>query len=201
VSLGKRSSLAAVAAAVGDALRHHGVRAVLTGGACASLYSGGAYHSADLDFVVIGSATVTQIDSALGGLGFRRKDNRYVHPRARFFVEFPRGPLAVGAEYRIRPVERRIRGGRVLMLSATDSCRDRLAAFYHWSDRQSLSVAVWIAMRNRVNHATLRRWSAAEGAAVAFAEFERELARASARDRDRTRRRRRLRPATPRRRA
>lgn len=183
MSLSKRSSLVAVAVAVGNSLRRLGVRAVLTGGACASFHSKGAYHSGDLDFVVVGRATATQIDAAMAAVGFARKDNRYVHPRARFFVEFPRGPLAVGAEYRIRPVERRVRGGRVLMLSATDSCRDRLAAFYHWSDRQSLSVAVWIAVRSRVNLGTLRRWSAAEGAAGGFAEFEGELARVRARDR------------------
>jgi hypothetical protein len=63
------------------------------------------------------------------------------------------------------------------MLSATDSCRDRLAAFYHWGDRQSLTVAAWIAGRNRVGMAALRRWSAAEGAADRFQEFVAEKKR------------------------
>jgi hypothetical protein len=63
------------------------------------------------------------------------------------------------------------------MLSATDSCRDRLAAFYHWGDRQSLTVAAWIAVRNRVNVGALRRWSAAEGAADRFVEFDAETKR------------------------
>jgi hypothetical protein len=61
------------------------------------------------------------------------------------------------------------------MLSATDSCRDRLAAFYHWGDRQSLTVAAWIAARNRVNLPTLRRWSAAEGMVERFRDFLAEI--------------------------
>jgi hypothetical protein len=173
VRLSERSSLGAVAAAVAGALRTHRIRAVLTGGACAALYSGGAYHSRDLDFIVVESATRNEMDTAMASIGFARRGDRYVHPRARFYVEFPRGPLAIGGEYRIRPVTRSTSHGRVLMLSATDSCRDRLAAFYHWGDRQSLTVAAWIAARNRVNLATLQRWSTAEG----FAQFVAETSR------------------------
>jgi len=177
VRLSERSSLGAVAAAVAGALRTHRIRAVLTGGACAALYSEGAYHSRDLDFIVVESATRKEMDTAMESIGFTRRRDRYVHPRARFYVEFPRGPLAIGGEYRIRPVTRSTSHGRMLMLSATDSCRDRLAAFYHWGDRQSLTVAAWIAARNRVNLATLQRWSTAEGAAEGFEQFVTETRR------------------------
>jgi len=166
-----------VAAAVAAGLRDHGIQAVLTGGACASLYSDGAYHSRDLDFVIIGGTTQALMDAAMAVSGFARRGDRYVHPRARFYVEFPRGPLAIGGEHRIRPVMRATAHGRIRMLSATDSCRDRLAAFYHWGDRQSLTVAAWIAGRNRVEMAALQRWSAAEGAADRFREFVAEKKR------------------------
>jgi hypothetical protein len=171
VRLSERSSLGAVAAAVAGALRTHRIRAVLTGGACAALYSEGAYHSRDLDFIVVEDTTRTEMDNAMESIGFTRRRDRYVHPRARFYVEFPRGPLAIGGEYRIRPVTRSTPHGRVLMLSATDSCRDRLAAFFHWGDLQSLTVAAWIAARNRVNLARLQRWSTAEGARDGFEQF------------------------------
>ena len=171
------SSFGAVAAAVAGALRTHRIRAVLTGGACAALYSEGANHSRDLDFIVVEGATRNEMDTAMVSIGFARRGDRYVHPRARFYVEFPRGPLAIGGEYRIRPVTRSTSHGRVLMLSATDSCRDRLAAFYHWGDRQSLTVAAWIAARNRVNLATLQRWSTAEGLAEGFEQFVAETSR------------------------
>lgn len=175
--LSERSSLGAVAAAVAGALRKYGIPAVLTGGACAALYSEGAYSSRDLDFIVVGPATRAGMDTAMASVGFRRRRDRYVHPRARFYVEFPRGPLAIGGEYRIRPVSRLTAHGRILMLSPTDSCRDRLAAFYHWGDRQSLTVAAWIAARNRVKLTTLKHWSAAEGAAERFEEFVEEIAK------------------------
>jgi len=175
--LSERSSLGAVAAAVARALRSHGIRAVLTGGACATLYSNGAYQSEDLDFIVIGPATRVQMDAAMSAIGFTQRQDQYVHKRSRFYVEFPRGPLAIGGDYRIRPVQRRAGKGRILMLSSTDSCRDRLAAFYHWNDRQSLTVAAEIAVRNRINLRALRRWSAAEGAEMAFREFLSELKR------------------------
>lgn len=180
MSLTRRSSVTEVAFVVGDALRRHRIRAVLTGGACASLHSGGAYASFDVDLVLAGPATQAGLDRAMATVGFVRRGDRYTHPRARFYVEFPRGPLAIGSDFRIRPVERRGPHGRILVLSATDSCRDRLAAFFHWNDRQSLKVAVSIALRNRVKLGAIRRWSIAEGAADRFAEFEAELKRARA---------------------
>lgn len=184
MSITARSSLSSVAVQVGDALRRHGIRAVLTGGACASLHSGGAYYSVDMDFILLGHVTQAALDAAMGSVGFRRKGDRYLHPGARFYVEFPRGPLAIGGDYRLRPVEHRLGRSRALVLSPTDSCRDRLAAFYHWNDRQSLAVSVSIALRNRVNLAAIRRWSSAEGAAHGFDEFLAEL-RAARRRRSR----------------
>ena len=116
---------------MGATLHRHGINAVLTGGACAALYTRGAYQSVDMDFVLAGSTTQAHLDAALASIGFVRAGDRYVHDHLRFYVEFPRGPLAIGADYRVHTVERRTRYGRLLMLSATDSCRDRLAAFYH----------------------------------------------------------------------
>jgi len=59
----------------------------------------------------------------------------------------------------------------VKALSATDSYRDRLAAFDHWRDRQSLATAVQIARRRKVNLTAVRAWSSREGAAADFSEF------------------------------
>lgn len=171
------SPLETVACAVGEALAAHGIRAVLTGGACAGIYSGGTYSSQDVDFVLEGRVTPSELDAAMATLGYSRAGNRYVHPESPFWVEFPRGPLAVGGDLDVRPVPL-IRAGReVLALSPTDSCRDRLAAFFHWSDRQSLAVAVEIALRSDVDLARIGRWSASEGHAARFEEFERELER------------------------
>ncbi len=175
-----RSSLADVAVSVGDALRRAGIRAVLTGGACAHLYSGGAYLSRDADFVLVAPCTREDLDRTLATVGFMRARDRYVHPVAPFFVEFPRGPLGIGEDVRIRPVWKTRRSARTLALSATDACRDRLAAFYHWNDRQSLAAAVAIARRNRIAFAKVRDWSRREGRLDGYVAFLAELRRARA---------------------
>jgi hypothetical protein len=177
LKIDSRSSLADVAVAVGDALRRAGIRAVLTGGACASLYSGGAYESMDADFILSGSPPLKDLNDALNELGFRRRGDRYVHPRVPFFVEFPRGPLGIGQDVRIRAVWCSRRGAKTLALSATDSCRDRLAAYYHWRDLQSLAAAVAIASRNRVALRKIREWSRREGHSEGYRAFLAEVER------------------------
>ena len=97
---------------------------------------------------------------------------RYEHPEARFFVEFPAGPLGIGADIEIQPVDYAVGKVRIKLLSPTDACRDRLAAFYHWKDRQSLETAVKIARYHKVEFETIREWSSREGASAAFTEFE-----------------------------
>ena len=133
--LSKRSGLADVARCVATALRSAGIRAVLTGGACASLYTRGGYQSSDLDFVIQNAVSETQLDKAMNSIGFERVGNQYEHPEAPFFIEFPAGPLEIGGDLRIQPVEYKIKRTVVPALSAADSCRDRLVAFYHWDDR------------------------------------------------------------------
>jgi len=148
---------------------------VLTGGACASLYAGGVYQSYDVDFVLRGDVRLALLDSAMGEAGFQRNGGVYIHPVVPITVEFPAGPLAIGRDAGIRPIRRRMGGQTVLSLSATDSCRDRLAAYYFWGDRQSLETAVEIALRHRVDHAEVRRWSVEEGAQAGYAAFLRRL--------------------------
>lgn len=171
MKLTARSALADVAVAVGDELRRSGIRAVLTGGACANLYSDGAYASLDADFVLLAPCTTDELDRAMAKLGFARRKDRYVHPDLEFFVEFPRGPLGIGEDVQIRPVLQSRGTRKTLALSATDACRDRLAAFYHWNDRQSLAAAVSIAVANRVSLRKIREWSRMEGQQSLCREF------------------------------
>lgn len=186
MKLSSRSSLADVAVAVGDVLRRSRIRAVLTGGACANLYTGGEYTSLDADFVLIGPCTTSQLDEAMATLGFARKRDRYVHPGLPFFVEFPRGPLGIGEDIRVRPVWRRGRTGRTLALSATDACRDRLAAFYHWNDHQSLEAAIAIALRHKVGMTRIQEWSRREGHVEGYRAFRAGVERSRAARRNRS---------------
>jgi hypothetical protein len=171
VRLSGRSSLGAVASCVAAAMARAGIKAVLTGGACASLYSRGAYQSSDLDFVLQSAVSRRSLDGVMQSIGFHREGGHYRHPTAPFFVEFPAGPLGIGSDLSIEPVTYRVGRVSVLALSPTDSCRDRLAAFYHWNDLQSLMTAVAIAKRRRVDMTAIREWSDGEGATVAFERF------------------------------
>ena len=183
MNLTRRSTLVQVVAAVAVALRDAGFTAVLTGGACASLYSDSAYTSYDLDFIIRAGGHQRVLDAALAAIGFRRDGDHYVHPDSRFFVEFPRGPLAISDDIDIRPVNLKVGRTTTLALSATDACRDRLAAFYYWSDRQSLKAAIEIARRHPVRMAAIRRWSERENQLERFEEFRTALAALRSRNR------------------
>ena len=170
-----QSSLIDVAFEVGGALRRHGISAVLTGGACVALHTDGTYASRDLDFVLQRLTSVTQLDTALGELGFRRDGNQYRHPDIPWYVEFPPGPLAIGGDCSLHPT-RLTRGDlSVVALSPTESCMDRLAAFYHWRDRQSLALAVRVARHRVVDFRRISAWSKAEGQSQSHREFLAEI--------------------------
>src|SRR5213594_4024572 len=109
VKLSKRSTMADVARCVATALRSAEIRAVLTGGACASLYTRGGYKSSDLDFIIQNAVSVKRLDAAMASIGFTRVGNQYEHANAPFFVEFPAGPLGIGGDLHIRPVKYRIK--------------------------------------------------------------------------------------------
>ena len=183
-----RSSTRDVATTVAAALEGKGLRTVLSGDGCASIYTAGMYQSVDLDFIIQGPGTQRQLDEAMASVEFIRRETQYFHPHARYYVEFPPGPLGIGADYRIEPVELRSRGRRLLMLSATDSCRDRLAGFYHWNDRQGLDVAVRIAARQDVDMKKIKSWSQQERAVPRFEVFLEELERFRRRPRRKMRR-------------
>jgi hypothetical protein len=177
MSISPDASLRDVVAAVASVLKKHHITATLTGGACASLHSRGEYQSYDLDFILHSRVTQLQLDQAMVELGFERVGAQYQHPDTPFFVEFPRGPLAIGDDDMVEPVEVRVGQARVWALSATDSCRDRLAAFYFWNDEQSLRAAAAIARRDKVDMDAILRWSHREGHKHGYQRFLQELAR------------------------
>ena len=150
--------------AVARVLREAGIRAVLTGGANAALYSGGTFQSFDLDFVLPAGGTRAALDEAMSRVGYQRRRDTYLNPKQDYQVEFPPGPLAIGADTRIRPFRLRLPGGTVLALSPTDSCLDRLAAWIHWHDKSSRDVALQISLQNRVSLIRIRTWCRLEGA-------------------------------------
>lgn len=161
-------SLGELAAFIAEHLRSKGIETVLVGGACISIYSANAYSSFDLDFIITGSSTRQRVRAALAEIDFHEEHRYFVNAQTPFFVEFPSGPLAVGEEPPSEIRSLRFATGTLRLLSPTDSVKDRLAAFYHWQDRQSLEQAVLIAGEHPIDIAEVRRWSGHEGFAEVF---------------------------------
>ena len=158
-----------------QALAEAGIVVTLTGGTCVTIWSQGRYVSGDLDFVEEGPVPRRQVRAVMKRLGFREKDRYFTHPDTTLFVEFPAGPLMVGDERVAAPAERDTPAGRLRLLSPTDCVKDRLAAFFHWNDRQSLEQAVMVARAQPIDLADVQRWSRAEGMEERFRAFERQL--------------------------
>jgi len=170
----RNASLRRLALLVGDRLRRRGVEAVLTGGACVSIYTRNRYQSYDLDFVLLAAQDKKAAGEALRELGYRPDGRHFRHSDTPFLVEFLAPPLSIGAA----PVRKiaEIRAGRrtLRLLSPTDCVKDRLAAFYFWNDRQSLEQAVLVALRHRIDMKDVKAWSESEGMAERFAVFLRQ---------------------------
>lgn len=165
-----------LAALVSTTLEAAGIAAVLSGGAVVSIYTNNEYESNDLDF--ISPASTNRIAEAMASLGFQREGRMFSHPRTPLFVEFPAGPLAIGDEL-IRPSEvgeKRTAAGTIMLLTPTQCVMDRLAAYFHWNDLQSLDQAVMVASSQKISFAKLDAWAKREGATDKLAKFKQQLA-------------------------
>ena len=177
----KTMSQAELAAFVQTHLRGHGVRVVLSGGAAVSIYSDGKYVSLDLDLVNVYSARRRVLSAAMSEIGFREQGRHFKHPDSEFLVEFPPGPLAIGSEP-IRGIQDiALATGTLTVITPTECVKDRLAAYFHWGDRQCLVQAIMVAEQHEIDLAEIRRWSQAEGFLEAF---ERIRARLAGQDQD-----------------
>ena len=165
-----------LAALVSTTLEAAGISAVLSGGAVVSIYTNNEYESSDLDFVSTESSK--KIAKAIAPLGFERKGRMFTHPRTPLFVEFPAGPLAIGNEL-IREAEvgeKRTAAGTIRLLTPTQCVMDRLAAYFHWNDLQSLDQAVMVASCQKISLAKIDAWAKREGASEKFRKFKQALA-------------------------
>ena len=176
MKLDAASTLVDVAFAVCTALERAGTTAVLTGGSAATYFAPDAYQSADIDFVVTFRAA-GDADRALLDLGFARRGDYYEHASALFPLEFPPGPLMVGDDL-ITEWNTEARQEDLLhVLTPSDSCRDRLAAFLYWNDFSGLeqALAVCRAQPDKVDLALVRTWCERERALDKYRLFEQRL--------------------------
>jgi len=156
-------------------LRKQGIEVILAGGAAVAIYSNNMYVSKDLDLINIYGVNRRKIRDAMTEIGFYEEGRYFKHPVSPFFVEFPPGPLAIGAEPVKQVVEKKFSTGILKIISPTDCVKDRLAAYYHWSDQQALLQATLVAQQHKINIDEIRRWSLAEGKLVEFESIKDKL--------------------------
>ena len=164
-----------MAAYVQSLLEKEGIRVVLSGGAATAYYSANKYVSYDVDLVNVFSVPRQRILNGLTAHGFIEEGRYLRHPDSPNFIEFPQGPLTVGLEP-VKSVEQtQLETGVLNIISATDSVKDRLAAFYHWGDEQCLFQALLICRACTVDMQEVRRWSDKEGKLREYERFAGEI--------------------------
>lgn len=171
----KKMTLGELAAFVCTHLKKHSINCVLSGGACVSIYTTNQYQSYDLDFIENMSTGRKKLRDVLSKIGFSEENRYFKHPETNYFVEFPPGPLSVGDEPITKTREIKFCTGKLRLLSPTDCIKDRLAAYYHWDDRQSLQQAFLVAKYNIVNLKEICRWSKIEGKKTEFEKIREQF--------------------------
>jgi hypothetical protein len=159
-------------------LEGEGIRSVLVGGAVVAIYTSGLYRSGDLDMVPDDWGR-SRLSESLAKIGFIATKSRYYkHPEcSHLFLEFPRGPVEIGEQYPVVPDEITVEGRKLLILSPTDSVKDRLAGYIHWKTRSYFDQALLICRQQkmRVNLHEIKDWCSKEGGTEAFEELEDKL--------------------------
>jgi len=160
---------------ISDYLCKRGIDTVLSGGACVSIYTSNKYISYDLDFVLLSFYDLKKVEKILTDIGFYEENRYFRHKETEYFLDFVSPPLSVGSEP-VKEISEIIKGDRTLkLLSVTDCVKDRLAAYYHWGDRQALEQAILVCRDNKVDFKEVERWSKNEGMTDKFKIFRKDL--------------------------
>ena len=170
-----RMTQAEFGAFIQSQLGKKGIEVILAGGAAVAIYSNNKYVSNDLDLINIYGVNRRKLREVMMEMECYEEGKYFKHPDSQFFVEFPPGPLAIGKEPVSEIVENKFSTGTLKVISPTDCVTDRLAAYYHWGDQQSLLQAVLVAQEHRLNVDEIRRWSLVEGKLEEFEKIEGRL--------------------------
>lgn len=167
----KKIDIKKLALIVSSELKKNNINAVLVGGACVSIYAYNEYVSMDLDYVT--HTPIKELVPVLNRLGFYQKSSRHFeHSECPFSIEFPSPPVAIGHEC---PIKKLKKIKSLILLTPTDCVKDRLAAFYHWNDMQSLDQAVMVAKAQKISLKSIKEWSATENALEKYDKFKTKL--------------------------
>ena len=168
-------SMEELAAYICSKLGEKGIETVLSGGSCVQIYSRGKYTSEDIDLIDRFNGGHTLIKKVMLDMGFKEHNRYFVHEETELFIEFPRGPLGVGDAPVDTIATLEESTGILKLLTPTDCIKDRLAAYYHWDDPQSLEQAVWVAEKNAFDFRSIEQWSRKEQEMDKFNIFKKRI--------------------------
>lgn len=113
-----------------------------------------------------------KVKKVLSALGFNEKNGCFFRSDCPWFIEFVSPPVAIGGETVRDFASVSMPTGTVKMLSPLDCIKDRLAAYYHWNDLQSLDQALDVAVEIiPLDLGIIEQWSIKEGQSKKYAEF------------------------------
>lgn len=167
----KSMNMTELAAYVCSELEKNNIDVVLSGGSCVEIYSRGDYTSYDLDLINRYNETFYKIKNVMLDLGFKEEGKYFIHDDTKYFIEFPSGPLGVGDEHVSKIDKIKTKYGILKLLTPTDCVKDRLAAYFHWDDEQSLTQAIWVALRNDIDLDNIEKWAKKEQSIEKFNKF------------------------------
>lgn len=157
------TSIVELATIVADHLQQHDIEVVLVGGLAVEIYTENLYLTKDIDMVNTNYKSPQELRDAMSKLGFQKKGRIFVNDTTEISVEFPTGPLSVGDELVAKTTIAKVAKGKIPILDVSDVIKDRLAAYIHWQDRQSLVQALAILLKHPTNRTSLKNFCDREG--------------------------------------
>lgn len=145
-----------LAAIVAEHLQQQDIDVVLVGGLAVEIYTHNLYLTKDIDMVNTNYRQPQTLHKAMAELGFNKQGRVYVNTTTDITVEFPPGPLSVGDELIRMTTVVPTAHGSIPILRVEDVIKDRLAAFIHWGDRQSLVQATAILLTHQLTPAAFQ---------------------------------------------
>ena len=144
------TSIIELAAIVAEHLHQHEIEAVLVGGLAVEIYSENLYLTKDIDMVNTNYKKPEDVHQAMAELGFYKQGRVYVNETTDITIEFPPGPLSVGDELIKHTVVVQVANGSIPILDIKDVVKDRMAAYFHWQDNQSLIQAMALLIKHKI---------------------------------------------------
>ena len=143
-------SITDLAAIIIEHLNEAGIEVVLVGGLAVEIYTENLYLTKDIDIVNVNYQKPAVLKKEMSVLGFHKRGRIFVNDTTDICVEFPTAPLSVGDDLITETTTFKIGDKTIPILKVNDIVKDRLAAFIHWKDNQSLVQAVAIMVKHKL---------------------------------------------------